>query len=90
MSKLNAASIAAIRRAPPGQRLRVALSMSDTKIAPLAKELSVSREHLSRVVHGSCALTLPLQLKLARALGIAPIELWPALRGLVQELTYGR
>lgn len=74
---------------PASRRLRRALELNDLTYGELARKVGVSRAHLASAAQGRQTLSLPVKLRIARALRVPASVLWPELATLARELLHG-
>jgi lambda repressor-like predicted transcriptional regulator len=89
MMRLSDDDVVVLQRKLPRLRLRMAVALAGTSYAALAARAGLSRAHLASAAQGRQTLSLTSKLRVARALGIAPRVVWPALEALGNELLHG-
>jgi len=89
MTRLNDDDVVVLQRALPRRRLRMAMVLAGATYAQLAAKAGLSRVHLASAANGRERLSVTAKLRVARALGIAPRVVWPALEMLANELLHG-
>lgn len=89
MMRLSDDDVVVVQQKAPRARLRMAMVLTGTSYAALASKAGLSRAHLASAAQGRQTLSLTSKLRVARALGIAPRVLWPALEALGNELLHG-